>query len=497
MKILFIYPEFPDAFWDFRRALPFISKRAALPPLGLITVAAMLPSTWEVRLADMNVTRLDNADLAWADYVFIGAMVVQRKSAEKLIDFCHSVGKKIVAGGPLFTMEHGSFPKVDYFILNEAEITLPLWLADLKRGALQRVYRSEKFANLNNSPIPRWDLLDIGAYANMCLQYSRGCPFGCDFCNVFILNGNRTRVKTAKRMIIELNSLLATGWQGTVFLADDNSIGDKQSFKTKLLPALIAWQKRTGHRVFFSTEASINLADDQELINLMVATGFNSVFIGVETPNQAALAECGKKQNLGRDPIAAVKILQRAGLQVTIGLVLGFDADNLTIFKRQFDLAMKGGIPTVMAGILNAPFGTKLWHRLKQAGRLREHVSGDNADGSTNVITLMDAEVLHDGYRRLMKDLYTPRHYYRRVRTFLREYRAPSVHQVYQRFNLQRLLALFRVSWRLGLIERGRFGYWLMLIWVVCRRQLRLLPMAIELLATGYHFRKVTESHIQ
>lgn len=494
MKILFIYPEFPDTFWSFKHALRFIRKRAALPPLGLITVAAMLPSDWEARLVDLNVSRLIDADLNWADYVFVSAMVAQRASAKRLISRCRLAGKKVVAGGPLFTAEHEAFPEVDYFVLNEAEITLPLFLADLMRGTPQRVYGSREFSDMEKTPIPRWDLLDMEAYASMSVQWSRGCPFNCDFCNVTMLFGHRPRVKTAEQIIAELDCLGAAGWRDRVFFVDDNLIGNKQQLKAGLLPALIAWQNKTGHHTFFFTEASINLADDEELMRLMVEAGFNCVFVGIETPEEAGLAECNKRQNQKRDLVADVKRIQRAGLEVQGGFIVGFDSDAPTVFARQIEFIQKSGIVTAMVGMLSAPHGTKLWQRLKQSNRLVGRISGDNVDGTTNIIPIMGIEALRDGYRRVMKHLYSPPNYYQRVRTFLREYRAPKVRQ---RFNLQRILAFFRACWHLGLVKRGgRCGFWALLIWVFFRK-LRLFPMAVQLAINGYHFRKVTESHIR
>lgn len=497
MKILLIYPEFPATFWSFAYALPFIRKKAALPPLGLITVAAMLPSTWETRLIDMNVSRLAEVDLAWADYVFIGAMAAQQESTEQLINRCRLAGKKIVGGGPLFTSNPESFAEVDHLVLGEAEVTLPPFLADLEQNTPQHIYSSSEFANLEKTPIPRWDLLNMAAYATMSLQWSRGCPFACDFCNVTILFGHLSRVKTAEQMIAELKSLLAAGWRHTVFFADDNSIGNKQRFKTELLPALIVWQKKINYRVTFATEISINLADDEELMRLMVEAGFTRVFIGIETPEEAGLTECGKRQNQRRDLAADVKRIQRAGLEVQGGFIVGFDSDQPTVFAKQIEFIQKSGIVTAMVGMLNAPYGTKLWQRLKQSNRLIGKISGDNVDGTTNFIPRMGTKVLHDGYRRVMEHLYSPPNYYRRMRTFLREYKAPKISQTFKHLDLQHCLAFFRACWHLGLVKRGgRCGFWALLVWVSFYKP-RLLPMAVELAINGYHFRKVTESHIQ
>ncbi|HSG44632.1 MAG TPA: radical SAM protein, partial [Anaerolineales bacterium] len=276
MKVLLVYPEFPDTFWSFKHALKFVRKKAGAPPLGLLTVAAMLPFEWEKRLVDLNVIDLTDKDLAWADYVFISAMIVQRKSARATIQRCKIAGVKVVAGGPLFTMEHEQFLDVDHFVLNEAEETLVPFLRDLEQGRARRVYTSDEFPDIHQTPVPLWKLADLKHYDSVSIQFSRGCPFNCDFCNVTSLLGHRPRTKTAAQIIAELDSLYALGWRKSIFFVDDNFIGNKKYIKTELLPALIEWRKdKVGMR--FSTEASINLADDPELLSFMVQAGFDAV----------------------------------------------------------------------------------------------------------------------------------------------------------------------------------------------------------------------------
>jgi radical SAM superfamily enzyme YgiQ (UPF0313 family) len=283
MRILLVYPEFPDTFWSFKHALKFIRKKAGAPPLGLLTVAAMLPSEWEKRLIDLNVTDLKEEDLAWADYVFVSAMVVQRESVRTILKRCKTVGVKVVAGGPLFTMEHEQFPDVDHFVLNEAEETLAPFLRDLLQGQASRVYASAEFPDIHKTPIPLWQMADLKHYDTISIQFSRGCPFNCDFCNVTALLGHRPRTKTAAQIIAELDNLYAVGWRKSIFFVDDNFIGNKKQIKSEVLPALIEWRKgKTG--MPFSTEASINLADDPVLLKLMVQAGFDTVFVGIETP---------------------------------------------------------------------------------------------------------------------------------------------------------------------------------------------------------------------
>lgn len=486
MKALLLYPEFPDTFWSFKHALKFIRKRASLPPLGLLTVAAMLPSDWSKKLVDLNVRSLRERDLQAADVVFISAMIAQRDSARALIARCRAAGKTIVAGGPLFNAEHEQFPEVHHFVLNEAEVTLPEFLRDFAQGQARRIYTSAELPNLHRTPVPLWELADLHQYASMSIQFSRGCPFDCEFCNITALFGHRPRTKTTAQILAELDALAQVGWRGSVFFVDDNFIGNKRVLKQELLPALIQWQQR-GHRMPFFTEASINLADDEELMHLMVEAGFNQVFVGIETPADTGLAECNKRQNQGRDLIADVKRIQRAGLEVQGGFILGFDSDTPTIFQRQLEFIQNSGIVTAMVGLLQAIPGTKLYQRLSHQGRLLGQTTGNNVDGSTNFIPRMAADKLHQGYRQLVEHLYSPGPYYQRIRTFLREYRTPKISAP---FNWRYVLAFLHANLRLGLFGSERFHYWRLLLWTFFNRP-SLLSLAITLSIYGHHFRKV------
>ncbi len=491
MKILLVYPEFPDTFWSFKHALKFVRKKAGAPPLGLLTVAAMLPSTWEKRLIDLNIDALTDEDLAWADYVFISAMIVQRASAQNIISHCKTVGVKVVAGGPLFTMEHEHFPDVDYFVLNEAEETLSPFLQDLAQGQAQRVYSSNKFPDIHQTPVPLWELANLKHYDTISIQFSRGCPFNCDFCNITTLLGHRPRTKTAAQIIAELDGLYALGWRKSIFFVDDNFIGNKKHIKTEVLPALIEWRKgKTG--MPFSTEASINLADDAELMRLMTQAGFDTVFVGIETPNEESLTECSKTQNKGRDLIQSVKQLQRAGLQVQGGFIVGFDNDSLSIFQQQIDFIQKSGIVTAMVGLLQAPLGTRLYERMQKEGRLVNEFSGDNVDGSTNIIPKMGLEPLREGYREILSHIYAPKFYYERVLTFLREYHPPKIQVPLEP---QYILALWRSMYQLGIRGIERAHYWRLFFWTLFRRP-RLFPLAITFAIYGFHFRQVIDLHV-
>ncbi len=490
MKVLLIYPEFPDTFWSFKHALKFIRKKATLPPLGLMTIAALLPTGWSKRLVDLNVAPLTDQDLAWADMAFVGAMIVQSQQARAIITRCKKAGVKIVAGGPLFTDEHDHFEEVDHFILNEAELTLPPFLADLARGCARRVYATTQFAEMGKSPIPLWALAKRKAYASMSIQFSRGCPFQCDFCNITALLGRKVRTKSATQIIAEMDSLYELGWRGNIFFVDDNLIGNKRRLKNELLPALIQWQQ---HRqgITFNTEASIDLADDEDLMRLMVQAGFTEVFIGIETPDDNGLISCSKQQNHHRNMVADVKRIQRAGIQVQAGFIVGFDTDQPSIFQRQIDFIQNSGIATAMVGLLQAPVGTKLYERLSREGRIRGHLTGDNADCTTNIIPAMNLDRLMEGYKTILRNIYASEPYYQRVRTFLREYQPPKIAT---RLQIKDLMPFLRSVLHLGIAGRERFHYWKLLLWTYFHRP-RLMPIAVTLAVYGRHFRILAKRH--
>lgn len=491
MNILLIYPKFPDTFWSFSYALRFIGKKAAFPPLGLITVAALLPKQFQLRLVDLNVDGFADDDLAWADMAFISAMAVQRTSALQVINRCKIRGLKIVAGGPLFTGDPSAFDEVDHLVLDEAEATLPIFFADLKVGSPKRIYRSDGFPDIHATPIPLWGLVDMRRYASLNIQYSRGCPFNCDFCNITALFGRTPRTKSPQQVLAELDAIYQAGWRGNVFFVDDNFIGNRSSLKKHLLPALIEWRKDKKGCVFF-TETSINLADDPELMALMSQAGFDSVFIGIESPHEDSLKECRKTHNQNRDLLLDVKKIHRSGLQVMAGFIVGFDSDTPSIFQRQIDFIQKSGIVSAMVGMLQAPPGTRLFERLARENRVCSDFSGDNVDGRTNIIPAMGLDHLVNGYRTIMKQIYAPRRYYQRIRCALKVLKMPAVTVP---GNRQRVLAFFRACLRLGVLGKERFQYWHLLIWTLVRRP-RLTPLAVTLAIYGYHYRKICERYI-
>jgi len=489
MKILLVSPRTPDTFWSFRHALRFVSRKAAMPPLGLLTVAAMLPPEWELKLVDLNAWRLKDEDLRWADFVMVGAMLVQKESVHEIAARCAALGKTVIAGGPLFTTGHEAFPEIKHFVLGEAEELMPQVVADMQSGRLQAVYHADHRPDIARTPAPRWDLINLRHYVTMAVQFSRGCPFDCEFCDIIVMNGRVPRTKTPAQLIAELDALCCRGWEDMVFIVDDNFIGNKQRTKA-LLHALIEWRERTRPGIGFLTEASMNLADDPELCALMVEAGFKKVFVGIETPSAEALAECHKLQNRNRDLVASVKTLQRAGLEVMAGFIVGFDSDQGDIFKRQFEFIQRSGVATAMVGLLNALPQTHLWQRLKREGRLETESTGNNTDAALNFKPKLNRDFLQSGYRELVKKLYEPRNYYQRIRTFLKSHRPTG-----PRLRLSRadFTAFLKSLWVLGVWHRGRVGYW-RLFWGTLISRPRQFPHAMELAILGYHFRRVANS---
>ena len=485
MRALLVNPAFPDTFWGYRHALKLIGRRALFPPLGLLTVAAMLPDDWELRVVDLNVRRLTRRDLVWADSAWITGMTVQRTSALDVIDRCQAAGLRTVAGGPLFTCEPELFDHVDHLVLNEAELTLPPFLRDLADGTPKRVYTTEDKPDVTTSPVPRWNLINPRDYGSMCLQFSRGCPFDCDFCNVTALLGRKPRTKTPEQITAELTAIAATGYRERVFFVDDNLIGNKRAARD-LFPALKRWcAEHPG--VSFFTEASINLADDPRLTADMVAAGFDTVFVGIETPDEQALADCRKQQNLKRDLVSDVRKLHRAGLQVQAGFILGFDSDTPSSFGRLVEFVRQSGIMTAMVGVLQAPVGTRLHERLSQEGRIIGNMTGNNVSSETNVRTILPTETLQAGYRHVMDQLYSADAFYRRLKTFLRDYHPPRVAVP---ITAPHVWTFLKASWVLGVVKHGRLHYWRLLAWVL-RHRPRHFALAVRLWVEGYHFREV------
>jgi radical SAM superfamily enzyme YgiQ (UPF0313 family) len=490
MNVLLVYPMYPDTFWSFKHALKFVSKKASFPPLGLLTVASMFPKEWNKKLIDMNAAKLRDEDILWADFVFISAMSVQSESAMIVIERCNKLNTKIVAGGPLFTASPEYYDAVDHLILNEAEITFREFLNDLSAGKPKHLYTTEEWADITETPLPSWDVLAIGHYTSMNLQYSRGCPYDCDFCDITVLYGKRPRTKTREQVIAELDGLYNTGWRGPVFFVDDNFIGNKAKLKKEILPAIADWMEKNGNPFYLNTEASINLADDEQLMSLMVRAGFEAVFIGIESPNEDSLVECNKTQNRNRDLISSIKKIQQAGLEVQGGFIVGFDNDPPAIFEKLTSFIQESGIVTAMVGLLNAPRGTKLQKKLEGEGRMLKDFTGNNTDFSINFIPRMDVKALLEGYQKILNKIYSPKYFYERVMLFLKEFE-PGKKKVFH-LNPNYILALFRSIVKLGIIGKERVYYWKLFFWSLFRKP-QLFSLAILFTIYGFHFRKISE----
>ncbi len=488
MRILLVYPLIPDTFWSYRYALKFISKKALNPPLGLLTIAAMLPGEWEKKLIDMNVTDLVDADILWADYIFVSAMNVQRNSVMEVISRCNMLKRKIVAGGPLFTSEYEDFKGIDHFVLGEAEVTLPPFLSDLACGNAKPVYTSTERPDLTNTPLPLWSLINMNDYLTMNVQYSRGCPFDCEFCDIIFLFGRKPRIKTSAQVIRELDALYLQGWRGQVFIVDDNFIGNKIKVKNDILPAMIEWLESKGFPFNFTAELSIDLAEDDKLMQLMIQAGFNIVFIGLETPHEASLTECNKIQNKGRDMVSLVKKVHNHGLQVYGGFIVGFDSDPVSIFQTQIDFIQECGIVVAMVGLLNVGRGTRLYDRLKSENRLLKETTGDNTDFSLSFIPMMDPGTLIDGYQHVLDTIYSPGPYYDRIMNFFKEYH-PQAKLRYRRKS-SNLNWFMKSIWTLGVVENGRKYFW-KLLFVSLFKYRPFLALSISFSIYRLHFYRI------
>jgi len=488
MKILLVYPRNPDSFWSFKHVLGFVAKRSAFPPLGLLTVAAMLPVGWEVKLVDTNIAPLEDRDIAWADWVFLSGMIVHKDHAREIAKRCAALGRPVIAGGPLFTTGHWDFPEIPHFVLGEAENVIDELVRDMRAGRVKPSYRATEYPDVTRTPVPRWDLVDVRHYVTMPVQFSRGCPFDCEFCDIVAVYGRVPRTKKPEQVINELEALRRAGWRDMVFIVDDNFIGNKKRVR-ELLEALVEWREHTQPTIGFLTEASANLADQDDLLELMVHAGFKKVFVGLETPVPECLEECHKVQNSKRDLVDVVHTLQRAGLEVMGGFIVGFDNDPLDIFRRQFEFIQRSGVVNAMVGLLTALPETRLYERLSREGRMLAGSIGNNTSAVLNFVPRIDRGKLLAGYRELMRSLYAHENYYRRVRTFLSTWvpRGPGT-----RLAWSDVRAFLRSLWTLGVLRAGRLGYW-RLFWATLLVRPRKFRAAMELAILGYHFRTVAE----
>ena len=488
-KILLLYPEFPTTYWSLKYALPFINKKGMIPPLGLMTIASMIPDRYSVKLIDLNVRKLTDKDVQEADIVFISAMIVQKHSFDEAVRICIRYEKKIVAGGPYPTSSHELIEGVDHFILGEAEEVLPQFFSDYEKGSAKKIYDSPNKPDITKTLPPRFDLINVRDYNNMALQYSRGCPFNCEFCDIIEMFGRTPRTKDPDQFVDEIELVYATGFKGSVFIVDDNFIGHKQKVKV-LLKKIIEWQEKRGYPYTFFTEASIDMSRDDELLKLMEKAGFDMVFIGIETPDKETLKHTDKNQNVNIDLIEGIKKIQRHGIEVSAGFIVGFDSDSEDIFERQISFIQKSGIPIAMVGLLIALPNTRLFRRLKDENRIVTHTTGNNThELDINFIPVMPVKSLVNGYKEILSKIYSPKNYFRRCETLIKK--MPKGNRVFRFPGITGLRALVLSLVRQGFSTYG-YHYFTFLLKIIIQRPSRFIG-AVTLSVKGFHFFKITK----
>ncbi|MGD8777347.1 MAG: B12-binding domain-containing radical SAM protein [Ignavibacteria bacterium] len=495
MNILLVYPEMPDTIGKFKQFLKLTGRKSAFPPIGLLTVAAMLPADWNKKLVDTNCKKLTQKDLKWADYVFLSAMNVQAKSVFEIIKICNDEKVKVVAGGPLFTHEYEKFEGVDHFVLNEAEITLPEFLKDLGNGNAKHIYKSSQFANVIETPAPLWELLDLDNYIYSIVQYSRGCPYLCDFCDVTALFGRVPRVKSPGQIINELDILVKSGRNEMIFFADDNLIGNKNVLKKELLPALIEWRSRNKYAPTFATQLTINLADDDELIQLLLEAGFRHILIGIESIDEEALANMRKKQNTRRDLLENLKKLQEKGFIIIGTFIVGLDDDKESVFENVAKFIQDSGIVLVVINVLKAPPGTELYERMKREERLLENFKFD--EDKTNIIPKMDPETLHYGYKFVLGEAYSAKNVFERsIVHFKMKKKFKVKNPLRRKIHFSDIVSFLRIVLFMGILNSECKYFWMLFKYAYKNHQ-NYIDLALLYSLIMYEYNKLYEKFVE
>lgn len=504
-RVLLIYPKIPATYWNLEYTLKFLYYKSVMPPLGLLTIAAMLPSNYEPRIIDLNTTDVSSQDIEEADIVFISAMIIQKDSFHQIVKLCRKNRKTVVAGGPYATSCYKEIKDVDHFVLNEGEVTLPQFLRDYENKCPQKVYGDENKPDVTKTPIPRFDLIDVDQYLVMSLQFSRGCPNDCEFCDIRDLFGNQTRTKQAQQFIREMECLLNIGFKGFIFVVDDNFTAARKNVK-ELLKQIIKWQKEHNYPFSFFTQASLDVASDDELLDLLKEARFHELFIGIETPHAETLLQVRKKNNIHIDLYEAVQNIQSRGIEVMGGFILGFDTDPDDIFDSMINFIQQAAIPQAMIGLLNAVPNSTFYKRMEKDGRISGESSGDNLSFESNLISVMPKEKLIDGFKHVISEIYKPENYFQRVLTLIKRFPKDSVYRDYlarshatgsgktKSFikNLNIRLLNLRIVYK-AIFNDYTFDV-VKFLMEILRYDYKYFNYAAYMIIRGYHFIKLTET---
>ena len=490
IKVLMVWPRFPASFWSLGEVMEIVPERSLVPPLGLITVAALCPRQWKIRLVDLAFEELSDEDLLWANLVMVSAMGVQREGVRQTLERASKLNRRTMIGGPYASSEpYALLPLADHVVVGEPDEIFQGIATDLEGGSARRLYRVAEKPDVTRTPVPRFDLLALNKYSFMSVQFSRGCPFTCEFCDIITLYGRRPRTKSPAQLIGELDALLQLGWRKEVFIVDDNFIGNHKA-ALELACELERWQRCNRYPFGFFTEASIDLASRPGLLDAMVKANFCRVFIGIESPSAESLKEAKKFQNLRRDPLDSIRLIQQHGLWVMGGFIVGFDSDPPDIFDRQIEFVERAGIPWAMTGLLQAPPTTPLYDRMKREGRLVQESSEPSNFSPPNFRTVLPLPELLAGTKRMLLTLYDPRRFYERVFDSLERWQLQPEQKTPALSLLYLLRVMFKSVWRQGVLSGYRRAYWrflrrLMIRWGLDPQKRRL---GFELALSGHHF---------
>jgi radical SAM superfamily enzyme YgiQ (UPF0313 family) len=491
IKVLMVWPQFPPSFWSFAGMMQVLDEQALMPPLGLLTVAALCPKEWTIRLLDQQVEDVTDGDILWADLVMVSGMKVQRKGLEEILARARRLGRRTIVGGPYASGEPDVLLKLaDHVVAGEPDEVFDEIARDFENGTAKRLYQIEEKPDLTKTPVPRFDLLKTEYYASMPVQFSRGCPFQCEFCDIVILYGRKPRAKRPEQIMAELDALLSLGWKKQVFIVDDNFIGNHK-LALGLALELEKWQRAHGFPLAFYTEASMDLARRTALIEAMVRANFLYVFVGIESPSKEALVETKKLQNLSPDPVESVKMLQRSGLWVTGGFILGFDSDPEDIFEQQIRFIERAAIPWAMVNFLHAVPLTPLHDRMRKEGRLLAHSVNSSDSTISNFRTVLPAEVLVRGFQATIASIYDPTNFYARAWRSLQDWQSRACQRPSQQPGLRGMIRIvLRSFWHQGLKSSYKAAYWRFFLRLIARYAMNRpkLWLGFTILISGHHF---------